>query len=99
MSYDFAHAHNLLLQVTLDLGLLGLVTYLAILIATAAMAWQAARAYPQKRPFALGLLAGLIALHVYGLADALALGAKPGILFWYNLGLINALFLLPSQPQ
>jgi len=29
---------------------------------------------------------------VYGLTDAVALGAKPGILFWMLLGLIAALF-------
>jgi len=28
-----------------------------------------------------------VALHVYGLADAIALGAKPGLVFWLLLGL------------
>jgi len=43
------------------------------------------------RALALGLAAGLIALHVYGMTDALALGSKPAVAFWYALGLVAAL--------
>ena len=40
-------------------------------------------------------------VHIYGLTDAVALGAKPGILFWMLLGLIAALFeqARSSQPE
>lgn len=40
-----------------------------------------------------GLGAGLFAHLLYGMTDAVALGAKPGILFWMLLGLISGLFL------
>jgi putative inorganic carbon (HCO3(-)) transporter len=40
-----------------------------------------------------GLGAGLFAHLLYGLTDAVALGAKPGILFWMLLGLITALYM------
>ncbi|MFN3763128.1 MAG: hypothetical protein ACK4WK_08015 [Anaerolineae bacterium] len=43
------------------------------------------------RALSLGLAAGLIALHTYGMTDALALGSKPAVVFWYALGLIAAL--------
>jgi cellulose synthase/poly-beta-1,6-N-acetylglucosamine synthase-like glycosyltransferase len=41
------------------------------------------------RALVLGLGGGLLAHALYGLTDAVALGAKPGILFWMLLGLIE----------
>lgn len=89
---DIAHAHNIFLQVAVDLGLPGLVAYLAGLWIALCVAWDTAkRSAGMLRGLALGLLAGLVALHVYGLTDAIALGAKPGLAFWLALGLIAAL--------
>lgn len=89
---DIGHAHNIFLQVGVDLGLGGLVAYVALLLAVAATAWQAARAAAGPARFvAVGLLASLLGLHVYGLADALALGSKPGLALWMVLGLLAAL--------
>jgi len=89
---DIAHAHNMFLQVAVDLGLPGLVAYLALLWLAGVVTWQVARrGSPVVRATALGLLAGLIGLHVYGLTDALAPGSKPGLAFWVALGLIAAL--------
>ncbi len=90
-SYDISHAHNLFLQTALDIGLPGLIAYLAILGIAARIAWQTAKQVEELRPFALGLLASLVAFHTYGLTDALALGSKPGLLFWFILGLLAAL--------
>ncbi len=89
--YDFAHAHNIPLQVALDVGLPGLVAYGALLFLALALGWRAARRSAAWRPWALGLLGGLLALHAYGLTDALAPGAKPGLLFWLALGLLAAM--------
>ena len=89
---DIAHAHNMLLQVAVDVGLPGLIAYLALLELAAAVAWSAARrSSGAVCSLSLGLFAGLIALHIYGLTDALALGSKPGLVFWMALGLIAAL--------
>ena len=89
---DIAHAHNMLLQVAVDVGLPGLIAYLALLELAAAVAWSAARrSSGAVCSLGLGLFAGLIALHIYGLTDALALGSKPGLVFWMALGLIAAL--------
>jgi putative inorganic carbon (HCO3(-)) transporter len=89
---DIAHAHNIFLQTALDLGLPGLIAYMALLGAAGVTCWRCARqGSPLLRAVALGLAAGLVGLHVYGLADALALGSKPGVAFWFALGLIAAL--------
>lgn len=90
-NYDIAHAHNIFLQVALDVGLPGLIAYLAILLLAFWEGWQSARLDKALRPYALGLLGGLVALHIFGLTDALALGAKPGLLFWINIGLLTAM--------
>lgn len=88
---DIGHAHNIFLQTALDVGLPGLVAYVALLLVAVAAGWRAARRDATLRAVSLGLLAGLAALHVFGLADALALGAKPGIVFWLALGLLAAM--------
>jgi putative inorganic carbon (HCO3(-)) transporter len=99
-TYDIAHAHDIFLQVALDLGLPGLIAYLACLWIAFVVAWHGARrSAGAVRSLALGLLAGLLALHVYGLTDAIALGAKPGVAFWLALGLIAALSMSESSWQ
>ncbi len=89
---DIAHAHNIFLQTALDLGIPGLVAYLALLLVAGAVCWRVARGGdPLARPLAIGLAAGLLALHTYGMTDALALGSKPAVVFWFALGLIAAM--------
>jgi putative inorganic carbon (HCO3(-)) transporter len=102
---DISHAHNEFLQAALDLGLAGLIGFLALYMSAFWMLWniwrQAATfqlaandfsSWLLIRTLVLGLGAGLIAHIVYGLTDVVALGAKPGILFWMMLGLIAGLF-------
>ncbi|MCU0521986.1 MAG: O-antigen ligase family protein, partial [Anaerolineae bacterium] len=90
-TYDYAHAHNIFLQVALDTGIPGLVAYLALLGISLGILWRAAWADPDLRSLAVGLLGGLAALHIYGLTDALAPGAKPGLVFWTILGLVGVI--------
>lgn len=94
---DIAHAHNVFLQVALDVGLPGLAAYLAILGLATLTTFQVARVHQQGRPLALGLLAGLFSFHVYGLTDTLALGSKPGIALWLAIGLIAASWTVLKQ--
>jgi len=47
----------------------------------------------------LGLIGGFTAHFLYGLTDAVALGAKPGILFWMVLGLTTGLYILVQTPH
>jgi putative inorganic carbon (HCO3(-)) transporter len=54
---------------------------------------------PFIRALVLGLGGGLLAHLVYGMVDAVALGAKPGFVFWMLLGLISGLFALVTPPR
>ena len=107
---DIAHAHNIFLQTALDLGLPGLVAYLALLWTAGAAAWRTGRGTYLNggsagnlatfgRWAALGLLAGLLAQHVYGMTDAIALGAKPGPALWVALGLAAAMANVKRGPK
>lgn len=93
VSYVGAHAHNIFLQTALDVGVPGLVAYLALIFAASVMTWQLLRQQSQSATLALGAWGGLLALHVYGLTDALEIGAQPGIVLWLLLGLITAAYL------
>lgn len=90
---DVAHAHNHLLQAALDLGLPGLAAYLWIWAVVATLLVRVYRTArdPVHRAMAGGLGAGLIAHFCFGMTDAVALGAKAGILFWFTLALAIAL--------
>jgi putative inorganic carbon (HCO3(-)) transporter len=91
-SYDVAHAHNELLQAALDLGIPGLVGFLAIYVGTVGMLARTMQAGGTMRLLALGLLGGLLAHFIFGMTDAVALGAKPGFLFWWLLGMVYGLY-------
>jgi putative inorganic carbon (HCO3(-)) transporter len=89
---DIGHAHSQWLQAALDLGIPGLVAYQAMWVAVAVMllgTWRRA-ADPWLRAITLGLGGSLAAYFVFGLADAVALGAKPGVAFWLLLALCAA---------
>jgi putative inorganic carbon (HCO3(-)) transporter len=103
---DIGHAHDEYLQAALDLGIPGLIAFLALYIGAFWMlfaVWKSnhnsgeTRSLPVGSGFltkalVLGLGGGLLAHMIFGLTDATALGAKPGILFWMLLGLICGLF-------
>jgi putative inorganic carbon (HCO3(-)) transporter len=94
------HAHNMFLQVAYDLGLPGLSAYLALLFLAAHMGWVAyRRSQGLPRALAVGSLAALLAYHLYGLTDVVALGSKPGVLWWALLALIAALHRLTSLKE
>ena len=89
---DMAHAHNELLQAALDLGLPGLVGFLALYVGAVGMLVMSMRAGGAKRLLALGMLGGLLAHFLFGMIDAVSVGAKPGFLFWWLLGMVFGLY-------
>lgn len=99
--FDVAHAHNQLLQAALDVGIPGLIAYLAMWLICAALLVQVYRRSPDPvyRTMAGGLGAGLIAQFSFGMTDAISLGSKPGVLFWFMLALIVSLhrIALPAK--
>ncbi len=90
---EISHAHNHLLQAGLDLGVPGLIAYLAIWIIAGVLLVQVYRRSAQSsfRVLAGGLGAGLVAHFVFGMADVIPLGAKVGVLFWLTLAFTVAL--------
>lgn len=89
---DVGHAHNEFLQAALDLGVPGLIALIWLYLAAFIQLFRVFRLalfFDREVLFwILGLAGGLIAHLFYGLNDAVALGAKPGFLFWMLLGLI-----------
>ncbi len=70
------HAHNIFLQVAVDLGLPGLLAWLVAfggVIACSVQVWQSGRRQPDRWAWGLGagLLASLAAMAVHGLTDAI----------------------------
>jgi putative inorganic carbon (hco3(-)) transporter len=96
---DIANCHNQWLQTALDLGIPGLIAYIALLAAVFTMGVRIWRRCDRAwmRAAAQGLVCGMIAQQVFGIADAIALGAKVGMFFWIALGILAALYR-PIQP-
>jgi putative inorganic carbon (HCO3(-)) transporter len=92
--YETSHAHNHMLHTAAELGIPGLVAYLAILIGAGWMSWEVWRkaTVGWMRVAAQGLAAGQLAHFIFGLGDSIPLGAKPGIFFWVSLALIAAMY-------
>jgi len=90
------HAHNLFLQIAVDLGIIGLVAWLAIWMLVTSAAWKLYRhGLAVHDNWASGLGAGLlcsqIALLSYGMLDAVTWGmVKPAPLVWVMWGLAVA---------
>ncbi len=102
--HDVAHAHNFYLQSGLDLGIPGLIAIFAIWIVGFAMLRQAFSSQQvihglPIRDLAVGVAAGLLAHFVYGLTDAVALGARPGFLLWVMFGLATGIYVKINQPS
>jgi putative inorganic carbon (HCO3(-)) transporter len=97
------HAHNLLLQVTVDLGLPGLVAYLALLINMFYMVGTILTHNKRALVWALGAgsLGALMAMLIHGMVDATLWGSKLALLPWLLFAMITRLYLaqfaLPFQ--
>lgn len=88
---DVAHAHNVFLQVAIDVGIPGLVAYLALTGTALWCAWRVLRRADDRFSWlAVGIVGSLVSFHAYGIADTIALGAKPGLGFWLLLALACA---------
>jgi len=88
------HAHNQFLEVAVDLGIPGLIAYVALLTGFGVGAARAYRATEDQgvRALVIGLGSGMLAHHVFGLTDAFILGTKPGIVMWVFLAFVAAVY-------
>jgi putative inorganic carbon (HCO3(-)) transporter len=90
------HVHNLFLQVAIDLGIPGLVMWLAAWMLVMVLAWQVYRRgrVGQDRWLAglgAGLLAGQLALGIHGLLDGVTWGiVRSAPLVWLLWGVVVA---------
>jgi O-antigen ligase len=90
---EVAHVHNHIIQAALDLGVPGMLGYLALWMLATALLGRVHRLAPSPihRAMASGLGAGLVAHFIFGLADVIPLGSKVGVLFWLTLALVVGL--------
>lgn len=93
---DIAHAHNQFLQAGVDLGIPGLIAYLAIWLGLGGMLWRSWRLSIDSwsQVLIVGFAASLLGSFVFGMTDAVALGAKPGFMFWSLMGLVTGHYRL-----
>ncbi len=97
---EIYHAHNIMLQATLDGGLPGLAAYLSIWMVAAATfvkAWRGASGWAKAATAGIG--ASLLSYFVYGFTDVVLLGFWFSLYFWTLLALLAALAYKPYRPQ
>ena len=96
------HAHNLFLQIGLDLGIPGMIAYLAILALSLRMAvavWRSSRkrAVYEESVLALATIASLCGVVGHGLLDCAVWANRGAFLPWLVLGLAAILYRLKEE--
>lgn len=91
----FPHAHNLFLQVGLDLGLPGLIAYLSIIVSCFWMLIHLVRdrSDPLRWSLSIGATSSLTGMLVHGLFDATLWGTKVAFVQWLLFALIVLLHM------
>jgi putative inorganic carbon (HCO3(-)) transporter len=97
-----SHAHNLFLQVAVDLGLPGLIAYLATLGMSFYLVFLAYRFFSRedgREPMLLcaACIAALAGMVLHGLIDCAVWGNKGAFIAWIVLGLSAAMYRLAQE--
>ena len=92
---EIPHAHNLLLQIGVDIGLPGLIAYLGLLINIFVMllAMLHSRARSMPWTMAAGIVGSLVGMLVHGMVDATLWGTKLAFIPWLLFSLVTILYL------
>lgn len=95
----YPHAHNLLLQVGLDLGLPGLIAYISLLLNLFVMLIGSLRrsANGLARALTVGAAASLTAMLLHGVLDAVTWGTKFAFVPWLLFAFITNSYLKIRQ--
>lgn len=98
------HAHNLWLQVAVDLGLPGLIAFVSMSLITVALADRSLRSLSHSAASELiwlqrGAVAGLCAALIHGLLDAVTWNTRPAFLVWALWGTAVAVALLAAEHE
>lgn len=83
-----AHAHNQLVQVALDVGIVGLLAYVSIMVWAISAGLRGQHDAGPQAALTSGAALALVALHIFGVTDAIALGSKVGVAQWLSVGVI-----------
>jgi putative inorganic carbon (HCO3(-)) transporter len=99
LKYYEAHAHNQFIHLAAEMGIPALIAYLAILVGAG---WMTIEVVRSKMPewmilIIRGLAWGQIGFAIFGIADAIPLGSKPGIFFWISLALMTSMYLFGKE--
>ena len=87
------HAHNEHLQILSDMGILGLIVFLAMYVIAFGMLFRVWRVGDDEtRTVSIAVAAGLIAHGIYGLADAITLWDRFAFIFWMMLGMAGSVY-------
>lgn len=97
----FVPAHNMVVMLLVEMGPLGVVSFMALSVVAAAFCWRvvARSEDPLLRSMAAALLAAVVALHVEGLTDPMYVTGVTYYLVWFELGLIGAVYRLAGLPK
>lgn len=98
------HAHNLLLQIVVDIGLFGLIAWLAclaIVLVCCVQALVVAKKHqdPLVIGISVGLLCGQFTMLVHGITDVPLWATRPALLVWSLWGIALALPILTALPS
>ena len=93
---DIASAHNQFLQAATDLGIPVMIAYGSMWFAIFRMLYLLVTKSRLSlfREFASGIGAGLIGYFTFQIADAVPLGAKLGIFWWFAIALVTSMYYL-----
>lgn len=98
------HVHNLILQVAIDVGIPGLVAWLAILLNIIWISWRLFRKGMRENHrwlagFGGALLCSQVILLVHGIVDDVTWGVRPEPILWGVWGLAVSAYLLYCSPE
>lgn len=99
--FEGISAHNQFIHLAAEMGIPALIAYLAILIGAGWMTLEVVRSRMSERMILImhGLAWGQIGFVIFGIADTIPLGAKPGLFFWISLGLMTSIYLFGRENQ
>lgn len=82
------YAHNGYLQMAAEIGVPGVLSFLAFLVILLAGGFRAWRRFAQQGVLVLGLLASVLSFMVFAGVDTLLHSSQPVIMFWFLCGLL-----------
>lgn len=89
-----SHPHNLVLDIWLRMGLIGLIAFAALILQFCRRAWSMRH---EQRVLVAGLLAVLVAALVHGMVDNFYFVEDLAIVFWLHLALVDTLWVAAQR--